>query len=95
MKELTAIKDIAERLELLDDEAFNRAQKHATAGVKIERRERDYLAEAKDMYDDALVRIVRQHCIDKINQERGVVSGAPTAAVPAMPPSQPFPGGPR
>lgn len=90
MKELTAIKDIAERLELVDDESFARAQKHATAGVKVERKERDYLAEAKDMYDAALVRIVRQNCIEQIDRARGPI--APTAAVPAP---QPFPGGPR
>lgn len=87
MKELIAIKDIAERLELADDESFARAQQHATAGVKIERKERDYLAEAKDMYDSALVRIVRQKCVEQIDRARGVV--------PAMPPSQPFPPEPR
>lgn len=90
MKRHTAVSDIAERLQLADDEAFGRAQKHATEGVRVERKERDYRAEAEEMFDAMLNRLVRAKAIEHIDSLR---NGVPMAAMPVspIPPPPPSP----
>lgn len=91
MNRTTAIRHIAERLELADDEKFDRANVNASAGVEIKRVERDYLVLAEEMYDETLAQMVRDTACAHVDRViRGLSAMTPSAA-PAPWPPQPMP----
>ena len=87
MKRQEAVKHIAERLELADNEALERARQQANEAVRVELKERDYRSEAEDLFDSVLNRLVRNEACRIIDERR---NGVPMAPAPAIPP-QPAP----
>ena len=86
MNRTTAIRHIAERLELADGEKYQRAQENASPGVEIKRVDRDYLVLAEEMYDETLAQMVRDTACAHVDRViRGLSAMTPSAAPASWP----------